>query len=377
MADTSFQTIVVGVGAMGSAALAHLAARGVRALGIEQHALGHALGSSHGHSRVIRKAYFEDPRYVPLLQRSYALWRSLEEETGQSLIVPAGCLNFGPGDHPSIQLVLESARRHALLHEVLDEAEIRARWPALRPNRGDVGVLDPEGGIVPPERCVLAHAGVARARGALIHEHERVVSIHPGTVETDRARYACETVIVTQGPWIAQHGMVSCPIPLRVMRQVQLWFAPRAGTEDLFALGRFPVFIHFLADRAYYGMPRFGQGSVGGAVKVCRHHGGPDADPETLDRIVRDEDVEDVRGWIRVHAPDADGPLVHGEVCMYTNTPDENFVVGPHPELSRVILAAGFSGHGFKLAPVIGEILADLALEGRTAHDISFFSPTR
>jgi sarcosine oxidase len=359
---------------MGSAALAHLASRGVPVLGIEAHAIGHALGSSHGHSRVIRKVYFEDPRYVPLLRRSYELWRLLEVQTGETLVVETGCLTFGPRDHSSIQTAITAAKTHGLPHEVLDAAEIAERWPAFRPGEQDLGILDPEGGIAAPERCVLAHAAAARARGATIHEGERVLSVktdrHGVRIETDRDRYSAEMVVITQGPWLTQ-GLVSCPVPLRVERQVQLWFEPRR--PEIFAIGRFPVFIHFTHDRAFYGMPPFGLP----AVKVCRHHGGAAADPDTLDRTVHDGDVEQVRAHLRAHLPDADGPLLHGEVCMYTNTPDDNFVIGIHPSDPRIVLAGGFSGHGFKLAPVVGEILADLTTRARTDHEIAFFDPAR
>jgi sarcosine oxidase len=369
----AFQAIVVGLGAMGSAALAHLAARGVRALGIEAHPIGHALGSSHGASRVIRKAYFEDPRYVPMLHRAYQLWHALEQESGETLLLRTGCLNIGGRDHVCIRGVVESARRHGLAHEVLDAAEVSRRFPAFRLGQGEIAVFENDGGILPPERCVKAHVTRALARGATVVEERalRVELDRDGVlVETDRGRYSADMLVLTQGPWMTR-ALVPMPAPLAVERQVQCWFTPREPA--LFDTDRFPVFIHFLPDRAYYGLPPFG---IDG-VKVCRHHGGAPADPDALDRVVHPADEEDVRRYLRDHLPAADGPLLHAAVCMYTNTPDDHFAIGLHPDHPRVVLAGGFSGHGFKLAPVVGEIVADLVTRGRTEHEIAFFDPMR
>jgi sarcosine oxidase len=331
----------------------------VRALGIEQHHVGHARGSSHGRSRVIRKAYYEDPRYVPLLERAYALWAELERESGETLLTRTGCLHLGPPAHPGIAGVLASVARHGLAHELLDGDALARRFPAFRLAPDDIGVFEADGGILAPERCVLAQAAAARARGATILEGERALSIRAGVVETDRGRHTAATIVLAQGPWLRLPAV-------SVERQVQLWFAPRRPVDV-------PVFLHFDGDRMIYGLPPTGLP----ALKLCRHHGGAPADPDVLDRAVRAGDEADVRGWIRAHLPGADGPLVDAAVCMYDNSPDGHFLVGPHPELPRVLVAGGFSGHGFKLAPVVGEIVADLATRGRTGHDIGMFDPAR
>jgi len=370
---------------MGAAALRELARRGCAVLGLEARELGHALGSSHGHSRVIRKAYFEDPRYVPLLERGYALWRQLEAETGESLLLTTGGLHLGHPDGPGLRGVRASATTHALAHEILGPAELRHRFPQFRVDDDEVGVFEPDAGILAPECAVSALVRAARARGAEIRDGEPVLGV---SAEVDRVRvttvageHVARALVVCAGPWLAGRGpgaalfapgaSLHVPVPLVVERQVQLWLAPR--DDAAFEPGAFPVFIHFRAGRAFYGMPRFGRAGV----KVCRHHGGASVDPETVDRRVLGEDEAVVRGYVRASLPDADGPLLAGEVCMYTTTPDEHFVIGPHPTAPHVFVAGGFSGHGFKLAPLVGEVMAELVTGGATPHAIAFFDPRR
>ncbi len=376
MAGQTYDTIVLGVGGMGSAVCYHLARRGQRVVGIERHDIPHEFGSSHGSSRVIRKAYFEDPRYVPLLHRAYALWRELELESGESLLTLCGGLNMGPPGHACIVGVLDSVARHRLPHEVLSEHEIRSRFPAFRPAAGDIGVFETDAGFLVPERCVSAHVRLAVRHGAQILTSctSRAVerSSAGWSVHTDQGAFTAERLVLTLGPWLAQHELQLGPrSPLQVERQVQLWFEPRNAA--LHAIGRMPVFIHFGEAGSFYGIPA----SPGGGVKVCRHHGGATVTPDDVDRRVSERDEADVRAYLRRHLPGADGPLVAGKVCLYTNTPDGHFVIGTRPDDVSVIVAGGFSGHGFKFASVVGEIVADLAIAGRTAHDIEMFSPAR
>jgi len=360
---------VVGVGVMGAAVLHRLAARGVAALGIEQFQIGHTHGSSHGRSRVIRKAYYEDPRYVPLLERAYVLWGELEASSGETLLVRTGCLHLGPRDHEGMAGVLASVGQHGLAHELLDAAEVRRRYPQFRLADGDVGVFESDGGILAPERCVVAQVAAARGLGAQIVEGERVVDVlvegDSVVVETDRALHVAGAAVLTQGSWLGR-GM-----PVTVERQVQLWFEARS---DAFAIGRFPVFMHFAGDQIFYGLPPFGLP----ALKLCRHHGGPTVHPDTVGRDVTAGDEEHVRAWAREHLPEASGArLLDAKVCLYTNTADANFLIGPVPGEERLFVAGGFSGHGFKFAPVVGEIIADLVIRGRTLHDIRLFNPGR
>lgn len=369
-----YDVIVLGVGAMGSATCFHLASRGLRVLGIEQFDIAHDHGSSHGRSRVIRKAYFEDSRYVPLLHRTYELWRELESISGDKLLHLCGCLNVGPPEHVCVQSVKESAVQHGLKHELLDRDEIVRRWPALRPHENDVGLFEPDGGYVPPERCIRAHVAAAQQRGAVIQVRETVRSWSANnesvTVETDRGRYNARHLVITAGPWLGTMAR-ELGLPLKVERQVQLWFAPK--DRELFDPARLPVFIHFVKDRAYYGIPMYDEAGA----KIARHHGGETTTPETINRSVTVADEHDVRDYIKTYILMADGPLLDAKICMYTNTPDDHFIVDRHPQHPRVLIAGGFSGHGFKFAPVIGEALRDLIVEGHTSLPINLFSLQR
>ena len=369
-----YDAIVLGLGVMGAASLAELARRGLRVLGLERFDVPNARGSSHGATRVIRKAYFEDPAYVPMLERAWARWEALSLRTGEALLRRTGALHFGPCDHVCIEGVRRSAREHSLAIEELDAAEITRRFPALRPDTSDVGIVERDGGFLLAERCVSALVETALADGATAHARERAIAVEIGDggvrVVTERGAYETERLVLACGAWSeGDASPVPIPIPLRVERQVQLWFAPR--DPALVSPSRMPVFVRFGAE-CFYGIPH---AAVPG-VKVCRHHGGSAARAESLDRALRPEDEETVRRFVQAHMPVADGPLLAARVCMYTNTTDEHFVIGPHPEHpSRVALACGFSGHGFKLAPVVGEIVAD-TVTGR-AGPPAIFRPDR
>jgi sarcosine oxidase len=370
---TTYDVVVVGAGAMGSAVLCQLALRGQKVLGLDRFMPPHDRGSSHGRSRVIRKAYFEDPRYVPLLERAYALWRDLERRTGETLLVPTGCLHIGPESHPAIAGVAASVAEHQLAHEWLSAAAIERRFAAFRGLSNVVGVYEPEGGMLWPERAIETQLALARAAGAELRAPCTMQSVD--VIDGARVRVHLEdgsyaeapVVILCLGPWASSSSL--CPAPLRVTRQVQLWFTPRSTS---FGVGALPCFVHFSGERVFYGLPDEGHG-----VKVCEHHGGQSADPDALDRMVTERDVAPVRAYLTAHLPLADGPPTDAAVCMYTCTPDDHFAIGRHPEAPNVLYAAGFSGHGFKFAPVIGEILTDLAVDGHTRHAIEWFDASR
>jgi sarcosine oxidase len=382
--------LVLGVGGMGAAALAHLAGRGLRVVGVEQDDVPSQRGSSVGETRVIRKAYFEDPRYVPLIARAYELWRALEEESAAAapLLVQTGILNLGPADHPAIRGVLESATQHHLPHARLSADDVRARFPAFVPAPGDIGVYEDDGGYLRAEACTLAHARLALARGAELRTRTTVqalavdasgvrATLHDGEV------IEAKSLVVSAGAWLAsapaRHEIARDLTPLTVERQVQLWFRPLR--EDLARAPAMPAFIHFVGDRAYYGVPLADPLPLATApepgLKVARHHGGDTTTADTLDRAVREGDIEDVRGYLRAHMPNGDGPTLLARVCMYTNTPDQHFLVGPHPRWPHVVVLGGFSGHGYKMASVMGEIAADLVEHGRSDFDLALFDPGR
>ena len=372
-----YDVIVLGLGGMGSAALAHLAARGLKAVGLEQFSPAHALGSSHGQSRIIRKAYFEDPAYVPLLLRAYELWEALERRTGRSLLLRTGGLMLGPEGSEVVAGSARSAREHGLAHELLTAADIRRRYPVMRPAVHEVALFEADAGLLFPEACVLAHLEAAVADGAEARFGAQVLGWEAIAGGGVRVRTATETVeaerlVICAGAWF---GAVApeLGLPLKVERNVMHWFEPVANSEA-FAPDRFPIYI---AERrntpVFYGFPALpGQG-----VKVAFHHSGQITTPDEIDRRVRGDEIAEMRAALAAWLPDAAGAWQHSVACMYTNTPDEHFVIGLHPRHRQVVLAGGFSGHGFKFASVVGEILADLVAQGRTSHPTALFSPAR
>lgn len=359
-----WDTIVVGLGVMGVATLCELARRGQRVLGLERFDVPHANGSSHGGTRVIRKAYYEDARYVPLLEESWEAWRRLEGEVGETLLVRTGGLHFGPADSPELNRVLAAARLHGLAHEVLDAAGIRERFPAFVPGVGDVGVVERDAGILFAERSVMAFAARAMALGARIEARTMVLGLDLDgervVVRTGNARHEADRVVLALGPWWPAYAPIGAPLPLTVTRQVQCWVAP--AKRAAFMPESFPIFMRYAgvgeaegAEPLVYGLPE----AHFPGLKLAVHAKGAVCDPESLDREVKPEDFAPIRQFIARHLPRAEGPLLGARVCMYTNTPDGHFGLGPHPDDARVVCAMGFSGHGFKLAPSVGRLLAD------------------
>ena len=381
--SSRYDVMVLGVGGMGAAALAHLAARGASVVGLEQGDVPSDRGSSVGETRVIRKAYFEDPRYVPLLERAYVLWHELEARAGETLLVKTGCINIGPPDHPDIQGVRESVARHSLPHVVLDAAEVHARFPAFTPASNAIAVYEEDGGYLRVEACTRAHADWAMASGATLRTHACVAALAidaRGVRATldDGEVLVADRLVVSAGAWLASAPAlreIAARLRLEVQRQVQLFFEP--PTPALVRAPAFPAFIHFDGARAFYGVPLHGEGTNVPALKVCQHHGGEVTTAAALDRALRETDVDPVRAFMRERLPAGDGPLQRFRVCMYTNTPDRHFVIGALREQPNVVLLGGFSGHGYKMASVIGEIAADLALARATSFDLGLFDPAR
>ena len=364
---------------MGSAAVAHCAARGQRVLGIEQFQPAHDLGSSHGRSRVIRLAYFEHPSYVPLLRRSYELWRALESDSGRRLLMMTGGLMIGTPGSEVVAGSLRSATEHHLAHELLDAAEIRKRFSPFTPTDHTVALYEPEAGVVFPEEAIGAHLDMASKSGADLHFDERVEdwSITAGGVElrTSRARYAAGRLILTPGPWASRLFKIDW-LPLSVERQVLYWFEPIGGAEP-FEPHRFPIYIWDVGgDVQFYGFPADEHRNV--KVAFFRTGKGDLCQPDTIARTVSTSEIAAMRQALEPRLPGlAAGALREMVTCMYTLTPDHHFVIGLHPEYPQVVIASPCSGHGYKFASVIGEILADLAIEGATRHPIELFLPSR
>lgn len=372
--DTRYDVIVIGLGAMGSAATYHLAARGTRVLGLDAHPRGHTLGSSHGKSRIIREAYFEAPDYVPLVQRAYGLWRDLEVESGQTLLTITGGLNLGRPDSKMVSGSLASAKLHHLPYELLSPGDVHARFPGFQLPADFVGVFEPNAGILDPEACVRAHLDLAARHGATIRHEEAVLrwSAMPAgvRVETATSSYEASGLVVTAGPW-ANEQLSALALPLEIQRVVNVHFAPRQ--PELFAAPDSPVFLMETPEGDYYGFPHLpGQG-----VKIGRHDTGERCTPHTVRRTIDPEEIAALRRILDKYLPGAAGEVLATLTCMYTNTPDRHFIVDTYPGSPRIAFGAGFSGHGFKFASAIGEILADLATDGRTTLPITFLGTAR
>ncbi|RCV48624.1 N-methyl-L-tryptophan oxidase [Marinitenerispora sediminis] len=377
--NTSYDVVVIGLGGMGSAAAYHLAARGARVLGLERFGPAHDQGSSHGGSRIIRQAYFEDPAYVPLLLRAYELWERLERDSGADLLVRTGGLMIGRPDSRTVAGSRRSAEQWGLPHSMLDAAEIRRRFPTFTPEPDEVALHEERAGLVRPEATVAAHLRLAAAAGADLRFEEPAVEwdAPPGggvRVTTPAGGYTAERLVVCPGAW-APRLLADLGVPLTVERQVQHWFAPRGGIGP-FLPERHPIYIwEDAAGEQVYGFPAV-DGPAGG-VKTAFFRRGAECTPETIERRVAPAETAVIARHLATRLPDVPGAPLRAAACMYTNTPDEHFVIARHPRHSQVTVACGFSGHGFKFVPVVGEILADLATTGRTDHPIALFDPRR
>lgn len=370
-----FDVAVIGLGATGSAALYRLATRGQRAIGIEQFTPGHRRGSSHGETRIIRLGYFEHPSYVPLVRAALALWRALESEAGEPLLTVTGVIELGAPDSTLVAGTLRSARAHGLRHEVIEAAAVRRRFPALQVPADFVGVLQPDGGILFPEAAIRVQLALAQAAGAEVRSDKMVRAIEPAAsgvrIVTERGVVTAERAIVAAGPWI-KRLLPGLPAPLRVTRQVVGWFAP--ADPALFAPERCPVFMIENRDGLFYGFPA---GAKPGIKFAKHHHADQTVDPDAPVGPLTDSDEAMLRAALAAHLPSANGELLDHQTCLYTVAPDGDFIIDGLPAAPGVIVASPCSGHGFKFAPVIGDILADLAIAGRTPHDISRFRLAR
>jgi sarcosine oxidase len=374
----TFDVIVLGLGAMGSAAAQHLAERGKRVLGIEQFTAAHENGSSHGGSRMIRQAYFESPDYIPLVLRAYELWRRVERDTGTRLLHITGGLNIGSRDGDLVKRTVAASERHSIPFEVLEPRKIRERFSVVVPQMDDVAVHEVNAGYLFPEDCIRAQLALASRAGAELHFEETVLSWSAASngveVLTSKGRYNAGHLIIAAGPWANRvlHGI----FPLRVTRQVMAWIQPTIGVTP-FMPERFPVFLCEDPDGGYpgYGFPAL-DGPTGG-IKVAIHGSDVMCTPETVDREIHEADLQRIIDQLKVRMPALEGQVVRAKTCLYTMSTDEHFVIGTHPQFASCSVACGFSGHGFKFAGVVGEILADLSISDSTSHPIELFSPKR
>jgi sarcosine oxidase len=376
---SEYDVIVLGLGGMGSATARQLAARGARVLGLERFTPAHDLGASHGDSRIVRMAYFEKPDYVPLLRRAYELWDELGADVGHELFVRTGALMIGAADTAVVAGTVASVRQWDLPHEVLDHQAMAVRYPQFGLQAGEMAVYEEDAGYVNPEEVVRAHLKLAARDGAELRFEAQVTGWRADAdavvVALGEEEIRADKLVIAAGAWTPTM-VPQLDVPMRVGRRVMHYMEPVVSVDD-FAADRFPVYIFQTGPGdEIYGFPFIGSPSTG--VKVGFHHRGPDVDPDEIDRVVSDLEEEEMRELLADRIPGIAGRHVQSKVCMYTLTPDEDFVIDQLPNsYGRVCVAAGFSGHGFKFTPVVGEILADLALTGETGHPIKFLAADR
>ena len=359
---------------MGSSTIYQLALRGQKVLGIDQFTPPHAFGSSHGKSRIIREAYFEDPLYVPLVKRAYHGWAELQARSGKRLLTRTGGLMIGAPDSKVVSGARASAVEYQLPYEELGATELRSRFPALRPSDGSVAIWEPRAGVLDPEAAIDAQLSVARSARAELRFGEKVTKWRatPDGVEvtTHTGTYAAAKLVIAAGAWLSDL-VPELALPLTVERNAVYWFDPVSAGD--FTPDRLPIFIHeYAPDRTWYGFANFGDG-----VKVALHHQGEMTTAQTVRRAVSHEEIEGIRGLLRTYLPGADGALRNTSVCVYTNTPDHDFILDAHPEHPSVTIASPCSGHGFKFSIVIGELIADELMGERRRFDLAPFRLAR
>ena len=365
---------VIGCGAMGAATGWRLATRGVEVVCFDRYSPPHPQGSSHGESRITRTAYFEGSWYVPLLKETFPLWRELEEATGVRLLTLTGALMIGERTALAVRGAESSAAAYGLDAQVLGPDELRKRYPGHVFGDGDAAVLDRQAGFLRPEAAVAAMIGRLTGLGGEIRRETAVTAVtsRAGGVEVAAGgkTETFDAAVIATGPWMPE---LAGFLPLKVERQVLVWLEIEAGAAWL-TPERFPVFIRETPDLGdVYGFPTLD----GVSVKVARHHKGAATDPDHVGRVVTDSDLDPVRSFAATYLRGVTERVARSAVCMYTNTPDEHFAIGLRPEDARVAVVSACSGHGFKFAPVMGDIAADLVCEGRTSRDISRLSSGR
>lgn len=381
--DTSFDVIVIGVGSMGSSACYHLASRGYKVLGLEQFDVVHEFGAHAGQSRIIRKAYFENSDYVPLLDRAYENWKAIETQTGTQILFPTGLLYFGPPDHALIKGVRQSASLYNIPLESLDASSAAERFPPFEIPRNFDTVFEPDAGFVRPEKAIQLYAEQAINKGAEIHGQEKVVQwtkVGDGVkVTTNKSSYHGGKLVITAGAWVGK-VVPALSEKIKVTRQFVAWIKPKS--QDDFALGHFPCWL--MSDNStrgcYYGFPILPESKFGEptGLKVAHHLAAIETDPDQVDRQMLPIDEGDLKYVLEKYLPGRFQSILSYKICLYANSPDEDFVIDKLPDYEDLVaVACGFSGHGFKFASVVGEILADLVMDGRTELPVEFLNLRR
>jgi sarcosine oxidase len=380
--STSYDVIVIGVGSMGSAACYYLSKRGYKVLGLEQFEITHEFGSHAGQSRIIRKAYFEHPDYVPLLEKAYKNWNTLEQETSEQLYFKTGLLYAGTSYNEIITGVKQSAALYNIELEQLSNPDAVKRFPQFLFPKSFKILFEPEAGFLPPEKSIRLYTSQAKKNGTIIHTNEKVIEWkNDGTniiVKTDKNYYESNKLIITAGAWAGKMipGFIN---KIKVTRQFVAWIKPK--NEKQLTLNNFPCWMIGNDEKqgCYYGFPyldtkKFGEPA---GLKLAHHFPRDVTDPDNVNRQTTKEDIENVKYCLNKYLPGVFDSVLHTKVCLYANSPDENFIIDALPGYENVSIACGFSGHGFKFASVVGEILADLAINGKSDLSIEFLNAKR
>lgn len=364
-----YDAIVLGTGGVGSAALMHLARRGCRVLGVDRFTPPHEFGSSHGQTRIIRQAYFEHPDYTPLLLDCYRLWSELAADAGEQLYLETGVLQIGPPDGEVVSGVFQAAELHDLDVERLKSSEIERRWPGLKVPRDLIGAYERRAGYLLVEKCIKAHLRVARQAGAEQLCSTEILSWDPGPpvrLRTSAGELQAERLIITAGPW-ASSLLDDLNLQLEVRRKSVFWYSSNDTSDS--AHRQLPCFLYELPSGVFYGMPQVDERGV----KVAEHSGGQKIDdPLAVDRQIDAEDLLRVTAFVDGQLPLLTSGHREHSVCMYTMSLDQHFVVDSHPTHEHIAFATGLSGHGFKFAPILGQVLSELVLDGGTELPIDF-----
>jgi len=367
----TYDVAVIGAGTMGSAAAYHLSRRGKHVVVFEQFGVVHEMGSHSGQTRIIRHAYHESPDYVPLVLRADDLWLELENQTGTKLLHRTGGLVLGPGKGFLVRDALLACSLYHLPSEQLGTEEIRERWPQFHIPDHWTGCYDPRAGFLVVDSCIRNHCEEAVRHGAVLVTGETVDRIDGTRIHTTRDTYHAERVVVCAGSWTSRI-LADLHLPIVVKRKTVAWLRPK--TSETFSIGRFPIFLAEVEAGILYGFPIHNHEGV----KIANHNSlGPETTPDRADRTFQAEDAMDLQAFVREYLPGVSEEVLDGKICMYALTPDEDFILDFHPSHPEILIAAGFSGHGFKFAPVIGEILADLCIDGKTRHGIERFRISR
>ncbi|XP_006042226.4 peroxisomal sarcosine oxidase isoform X1 [Bubalus bubalis] len=376
-----YDAIVIGAGIQGCFTAYHLAKHCKKVLLLEQFFLPHSRGSSHGQSRIIRRAYPED-FYTQMMAECYSMWAQLEHEAGTQLYRQTGLLLLGMKENPELKIIQATLSRQGVEHQCLSSEELKQRFPNIRLARGEVGLLEVSGGVLYADKALRALQDAIRQLGGIVHDGEKVVEIKPGlpvTVKTTSRSYQAKSLIITAGPWTNRLlRPLGAELPLQTLRiNVCYWQEKVPGSYSVSQA--FPCFMGLglsLAPHHIYGLP---SREYPGLMKVCYHHGN-NADPEERDCPAAFSDIQDVHilsGFVRDHLPDLQPEPAVMEHCMYTNTPDGHFVLDRHPKYDNIVIGAGFSGHGFKLSPVVGNILYELSMKLTPSYDLTPFRISR